>query len=218
MAEVSIQAVCFDMDGLMFNTELIFHKTGTELLRRRGIDQPRPILNQMMGRRAQEAFEVMIQMAELTESVAELQQESDEYFHSILFQQIEPMPGLFELLEQIELRGLPKAVATSSGRGYLEQVLDHFELRSRFDFTLTASDVKQGKPHPEIYQTAAQRFCVAPESMLVLEDSSNGTRAAVQAGAHIVSVPHEFSESHDFSGTKFKAESLTDPYILQLLT
>lgn len=214
---VSIKAVVFDMDGLMFNTENIFNLTGTELLRRRGISDVQPVIDRMMGRRAHEAFTEMINHCELTETVEELQAESSEIFESILYDHLEPMPGLFRILDLIESRKLPKAVATSSNREYLTEVLSHFHLLDRFPLTLTSDDVSRGKPHPEIYQTAARELGHPPENVLVLEDSSNGTQAAAAAGTHIVSVPHEFSQGQDFSGAKYVARSLIDPYILRLL-
>jgi len=128
------------------------------------------------------------------------------------------MPGLFELLAHIESRGLPKGVATSSRRPYIESLLGHFQLMDRFNVTLTAEDVTQGKPHPEIYLTAAARIGVSPAEMLVLEDSEMGTRSAAAAGAVAVSVPHEHSRQHDFSTAYLVAEGLHDPRILRLVT
>jgi len=216
--QTEIRAVVFDMDGLMFNTELIFNETGTELLRRRGVTNAQPVIDKMMGRRANEAFLEMIAHCQLKETVEELQAESDEIFHSILFDKIAPMPGLFELLDHIEQRALPKAVATSSGRSYLEEILGHFNLLDRFQFTLTSEDVEHGKPNPEIYLKATETIGHQPEHVLVLEDSGNGTKAAAAAGTHIVSVPHQFSVSQDFSRARHVAESLLDPYILRLVT
>jgi beta-phosphoglucomutase-like phosphatase (HAD superfamily) len=83
--------------------------------------------------------------------------------------------------------------------------------------TLTAEDVTQGKPHPEIYLTAASRIGVKPGEMLVLEDSEMGTRSAAAAGAVAVSVPHEHSRNHNFSSAYLIAEGLHDPRILRLI-
>lgn len=211
-----IHAVVFDCDGLMFNTEEIFNETGTELLRRRGIDDVQPVIDRMMGRRAYEAFTEMIDHCNLSETVEELQAESSIIFEALLFEKIAPMPGLFELLDRLDEQEIPKAVATSSGRDYLQKVLQHFELSDRFVTTLTSEDVTLGKPHPEIYERATDRMQLAAENILVLEDSSNGTKAAAAAGTHIVSVPHRFSKNQDFSQAKYVAESLLDPYILKL--
>jgi HAD superfamily hydrolase (TIGR01509 family) len=194
-----IRAVVFDMDGIMFNTEDLFHLTGHEVIRRRGKVAKPEMFHRMMGRRAQEAFTAMIEVMELSE------------------QRLDTMPGLFELLAVIEGKQLPKGVATSSERRYLERLLNRFELLPRFHTTLTAEDVTQGKPHPEIYLKAAAKLQVQPQEMLVFEDSENGTRAAAAAGAHVVSVPHDHSRHHDFSVAKAIVPRLNDPYVLNLL-
>lgn len=215
--QVKIKAVVFDLDGLMFNTEDVFHLTGTELLRRRGKQATPAVFHAMMGRRAVDAFQAMIDLMELTETIEELQAESSEIFDELLDHHLAPMPGLFELLALIDERGLPKGVATSSDRAYLTRILGRFGLLERFDPTLTAEDVSRGKPHPEIYLTAAARIGVAPHEMLVLEDSENGTRAAAAAGAHIISVPHAHSRHHDFSVAQGVANGLHDLLIHNLL-
>jgi HAD superfamily hydrolase (TIGR01509 family) len=217
-ATLTIKAVVFDFDGLMFNTEEIFNLSGKELLRRRGKEMTPAILSMMMGRRSDEAFPLMIKALGLTEEPAVLRAEERAIFHELLWKHVAPMPGLFELLAHIESRGLPKGVATSSRRPYIESLLGHFQLMDRFNVTLTAEDVTQGKPHPEIYLTAAARIGVSPAEMLVLEDSEMGTRSAAAAGAVAVSVPHEHSRQHDFSTAYLVAEGLHDPRILRLVT
>ncbi|MGC3968574.1 MAG: HAD-IA family hydrolase [Pirellulales bacterium] len=108
-------------------------------------------------------------------------------------------------------------MATSSRRSFVVDVLRRFELQPRFQFILSAEDVVDGKPHPEIYQTAAARFGIRPQEMLVLEDSQNGCRAAVSAGAIAVAVPGGHSLRHDFSGAAHVAASLADARIYELL-
>jgi HAD superfamily hydrolase (TIGR01509 family) len=214
---MSIRAVCFDLDGLMFNTEHVFFDAGSELLRRRGRKMTVEVMNVLIGRRPQESFRALVKFLELDECPDALRAESKVIYEAMLSDRLTPMPGLLELLAQIEARRLPKGVATSSPRRYLNEVLGRFDLLSRFAVTLTAEDVVHGKPHPEIYLTAAAALGVKPAEMLVLEDSHAGTQAAVAAGAHVVSVPHEFTAAHDFSGARHIARSLQDPYLLQLL-
>ena len=74
-----------------------------------------------------------------------------------------------------------------------------------------------GKPHPEIYLTAARRFDIEPARMMVLEDSQNGCRAAIASGAFAVAVPGDHSRAHDFTGAQFVAESLADRRIYEAL-
>jgi len=214
--EQKIQAVAFDLDGLMFNTEDVFHLTGTELLRRRGLLATPELFHAMMGRRSREAFQVMIDHMGLRESIDELSVESGEIFEAYLESHLAPMPGLFELLHAIEACQIPKAVATSSSRTYLTRLLARFHLLQRFDQLLSGDDVTHGKPHPEMYLTAARLLNVSPERMLVMEDSENGTKSAVAAGAYVISIPHDHSRQHCFDGVQGVASALNDPMIMKL--
>lgn len=213
----SIRGVVFDLDGLMFNTEEVFHQAGNVLLRKRGHELTRDLLSRMMGRRAKESFALLIEELGLSETVDDLLTESDEIFEEMLETQLAPMPGVFDLLEELESRGLPKGVATSSSRPYLERILNRFDLLARFSFTLTAEDVTHGKPHPEIYQSAAQRLQMPPEALVVFEDSETGSKAAAAAGACVVAVPHDYSRDHNFSHVHHVAASLGDPVIRRVL-
>jgi HAD superfamily hydrolase (TIGR01509 family) len=213
----TIRAVCFDLDGLMFNTEDIFNEVGVEVLRRRGKEFTPELVGLMMGRRADEAIRVMIDYHDLSDSVPDLKKESWDLFDVYLGDRLAPMPGLHDLLAAIEGRSLPKAVATSSGRAYLERILGRFELLSRFHFTLTAEDVERGKPDPEIYLRAATRLGVRPEEMLVLEDSHAGTTAAVAAGAVTVSIPTIHSRHQDYSHATHRVDRLDAPELLRLV-
>lgn len=217
MSTPEIRAVVFDLDGLMFNTEEVFNRSGVELLRRKGMDAPPELFLAMMGRRATEAFQCMREIMGLDDPIEDLQRESEEIFDSLLDEILAPMPGLTALLEKLEQHEFPKAVATSSDRAYVHKILGRYALLDRFQRMLTAEDVVQGKPHPEIYLKAAAALNVAPQQMLVLEDSENGTKAAAAAGAHVVSVPHEMSRHHNFSGAYGIASSLNDPLIHNLL-
>ncbi|MCY2965778.1 MAG: HAD-IA family hydrolase [Planctomycetota bacterium] len=212
-----IRAVVFDLDGLMFNTEDIFNEVGHEVMRRRGKEMTNELLSLMMGRRAPEAMQACIDYHQLDDTVQGLIDETRVLFRALAEDRLAPMPGLHDLLAHIETRQLPKAVATSSGRKYLEEILTRFELFDRFHFTLTAEDVTHGKPHPEIYLSAARRLGIEPSQMMVLEDSHAGTTAAVAAGAVAVSVPTRHSRHQDFSHAHYVAKRLDDPWVLSRL-
>jgi HAD superfamily hydrolase (TIGR01509 family) len=201
----------------MFNTEELYQDVGTELLRRRGHVFSSQLLDRMMGRPGSVALQLMIDEHSLRESVSELQQESDEIFATILDQRLAPMPGLLSLLAALEQASIPKAIATSSRRSFLTNVLARYDMEPRFAFTITSEDITHGKPDPEIYLTAARRLRRQPAELLVLEDSHNGCRAAVAAGAHAVAVPGGHSRRHDFTGAKFIADSLADERIYAAL-
>ncbi len=210
-------AVVFDMDGLMFNTEDVYWRVGTELLRRRGCRFSRDLSDTMMGRPPQTCFEVMIRWHSLNETWEELAAESEEIFLSLLDRHLASMPGLMELLAALERAGIGKAIGTSSSRRSLEAILSRFAMEPRFQFVLTAEDITHGKPDPEIYLKAAARFGIAPREMLVLEDSQTGCRSAAAAGAIVVAVPGAHSIRQDFSMAVLVLSSLADRRLYELL-
>jgi HAD superfamily hydrolase (TIGR01509 family) len=209
------RAVVFDLDGLMFNTEELYQDVGAELLRRRGHVFTQELLDQMMGRPSRIALQMMIEMHRLDATVEVLLAETDELFPEILRTRLAPMPGLVELLAALERSKLPKGIATSSRRAFVVRVLGQFGWEPRFMPILTSEDIVEGKPHPEIYEKAAARLGISPGEMVVLEDSQNGCRAAVAAGAITIAVPGEHSRRHDFSGAALVAQTLSDPRIYE---
>ena len=213
----TIRAVVFDMDGLILNTEDVFDLAGQQLLERRGLQMTNQIRDAMLGRRAHEAFAAMKEMTGVQDDICDLMQETKELFGAIAENRLETMPGLLELLQLVEQRQLPRAVATSSPRSYMTGLLERFDLLHRFHLTMTAEDVANGKPDPEIYLTVAARLNVAPHEMLVLEDSETGTRAASAAGAFAVSVPNRHTMNGDFSMASMIADTLRDERLVSLL-
>jgi HAD superfamily hydrolase (TIGR01509 family) len=211
------RAVVFDLDGLMFNTEELYQEVGAELLRRRGYEFTQELLDQMMGRPSQVALQIMIDTHTLKATVSELLAETDEIFPGVLKESLAPMPGLIELLAALEESAIPKAIATSSRRSFVEHVLGVFNFAPRFSPILTSEDITHGKPHPEIYLKAAERLGLPAGQTLVLEDSQNGCRAAIAAGAIAVAVPAAHSRNHDFTGATFIADTLADRRIYELL-
>ena len=201
----------------MFNTEELYIDVGTEILRRRGKTFGKELLDKMMGRPSAVALQLMIEEHALKATVEELLAETDEIFPEILQTRLMPMPGLVELLAALEAHQVPKAIATSSRRLFVDRVLSPFGFHPRFSFILTSEDIVHGKPDPEIYLKAAQRHNVAPAEMLVLEDSQNGCRAAVAAGAIAVAVPGDHSRGHDFTGAALVAQTLADERLYELL-
>lgn len=208
-----IRAVCFDMDGLMFNTEELYVQVGAELLRRRGRELTQELLDRMTGRPSRIGYQIMIEEHDLDDSVEDLQRETDEIFPPIIQRDLAPMPGLKALLEYLLQRQMPIGLATSSRLHHTRRVLAGFALLREFQFVLTADDVNCGKPDPEIYLTAASRFGVAPAEMLVLEDSEAGCAAAVAAGAYAVAVPGPHGRHFEFPGAQLVANTLSDPRI-----
>jgi len=213
----AFRAVVFDLDGLMLNTEELYDDVGGELLRRRGHVFTPQLKDAMMGRPGRVALGVLVEQLGLTDGVETLYDESTAIFHGILDDRLAMMPGLAELLDALEAADLPKGIATSSGRAFVERVLGRFQLAPRFRCILTCEDVTEGKPHPEVYLKASQRLGFSPAEVLVLEDSHHGCCAAAAAGTFAVAVPGDHSRRHDFSRASLVIDSLADPRLYEVL-
>lgn len=218
MTKPNIKAICFDMDGLLFNTEDLFDQVGVAMLEKRGKTFDAELVKRMMGQQAKVALKLFIEHYELNETVDDLQQETNELFDQILPEQLAPMPGAVGLLTRLTQQATrPMALTTSSGSKSVDRIMSLHDFSAHFSFRLTAEDIEQGKPHPEIYHTAAERFGIATTEMLVFEDSENGCRSGVAAGANVIAVPSKHSDLHSFDGCLFEANSLEDPRIAELL-
>lgn len=192
------------MDGLMFNTEDLYDIVGEKLLNRRGQSFTTELKRAMMGLPGDDAFAVMKERCGLDDPVESLAAECTELFQDLLPSAIEMMPGLEQLLELLESKGMPKGIATSSHAAFADRALGMFDLKPRFEFVLTSESVTRGKPHPEVYLMAARRLGVDPAEMLVLEDSVHGSNAAIAAGAVTIAIP----------STRVDPESIGDVYAI----
>ena len=216
MSATRIAAVAFDLDGLMINSEALYRQSGSAMIRRRGKEPEDAVFLAMMGRPNRDALRVLKDWYGFADTIEELYRETEESMDVLLAERLGAMPGLLELLDSIDAAQIPKAVTTSASRSYLDRVLNQLALADRFHFVLTAEDVTRGKPDPEVYLTAAQRFDVAPQRMLVLEDSNHGCTAAVAAGATTVAVPTEYTGVMT-ARVHLVADSLADGRIFRLL-
>lgn len=210
------RAVILDMDGTMFDTEVLYHQVGIEMLARRGREFTMDLAIRIMGVPGREAMAIVKDEHALPESPEDLYEESQRLLRAKIDRELPLMPGLFELLDRIEGRGLPKAVCTSTERALTDLMLAAYDLHRRFDFTLTRDDVQRGKPDPEIYLTACRRLGLEPRNVVVLEDSYNGTLAACAAGCRCIAVPHPLTRHLDFSHAALIAENLLDQRLLAL--
>ncbi len=196
-----LRAVVFDLDGLMVNTEELHDEVGEILLQRRGCHFSQQLKREIMGRPARVSLQIMIDRHRPgPRRSSNCRPKTDELFAELLPVRLRPLPGLEELLTALESAAIPKAIATSSGRLYTATVLSQVGFERRFQFVLTAEDVRRGKAGTGGVFDCGRQFGVPPAALMVLEDSENGCRAGVAAGAYTVAVPGPHSQHHDFDG------------------
>ncbi len=183
----TVEAVVFDMDGLLIDTERVVRDAMIEIARERGRELPLEVFLRMVG---------LPDHASRAVSAAHFGDEFDhEDFEAAVWGRVRAelavgaslKTGVVELLDALDALGLPYAVATSSGH---ETVRRHLgKIRERFATVVAAGDYARGKPNPDPFLVAAARLAVDPRHCLALEDSHNGVRAAHAADMMTIMVP-----------------------------
>lgn len=182
-------AVLFDMDGLMIESERALLQCWREASRALGLHHLDDALwlsfVGLSDRACAELLRERIDEAQLQALLHDLSQRYSRHVEAGL-----PLkPGILELLAELDQRNVPRAVVTSTRRERAMQKLERCGLLQHFDIVVTGSDVVHSKPAPDIYLLAAERLRVAPARCVVLEDSVPGVRAALAAGMTPIQVP-----------------------------
>lgn len=125
-----------------------------------------------------------------------------------------PLPGVIDLLDDAQLRGLKLAVASSSPHEWVDGHLKRLGLFERFDHIVCADDVTHAKPSPELFLLAQTRLNVRADRVVIFEDSPNGVKAANAAGIPVVAIPNPVTAKMDFRGEHVRLSSLSEFHIL----
>ncbi|KAI5645749.1 haloacid dehalogenase-like hydrolase domain-containing protein [Phthorimaea operculella] len=187
--------VLFDMDGLLLNTEDLYTIGFQKVASRFGKEFTFELKSQIMGQQSREFAASIIKGCDLPMTVDEFLAETRIIFDQ-LFPDCEIMPGVEKLVNHLHNHKVPIGLATSSSKeSYdLKTTKKHQKFFELFPYKTWGSsdpDVKRGKPYPDIFIVAANKFPdkPAPEKCLVFEDSLNGVRAARAASMQVVMVP-----------------------------
>jgi HAD superfamily hydrolase (TIGR01509 family) len=200
-------AIIFDMDGLMADTERLYIAANHRLAGLYGKTVTMATIARMMGRATLESLQLFADELGISEPAASLMRVREGYMLELIHQGLEPMPHLAEIIDYTAQR-YPLAVATGSSEKLMREVLARLGIAGRFQLLQCSDELKFGKPNPEIYLRTVARLGAEPAACVVLEDSSNGCRAAVAAGCYTIAVPNEHTRMQDLSMAQVQAESL----------
>lgn len=183
-----VHGAIFDMDGTMFDTERLRFQTLQQASRELiGIEFSESYLMQCLGLSARSAEQLAKERYGEDVPYAEIRQRADvlELEH-VRHYGVPVKKGLLQVLERLRKAGLKMAVATSSRRAIAEEYLINANVYKFFDVLVCGDEIKQGKPHPEIFISAAEKINLSPAQCLMFEDSENGLRSAYDAGGMTV--------------------------------
>jgi HAD superfamily hydrolase (TIGR01509 family) len=184
-----IEAVVFDLDGVVVDSEQVWDDVRERLAQERGGRWHDRAQADMMGMSSPEWSRYMHDELGLAESPEEI---NDEVVRRMLERYRTELPLIEGAVEAVErlAGGFRLAVASSSNRPLIEAVLETAGIAGRFEAVVSSEEVARGKPAPDVYLEAARRLGVAPARAAAVEDSSNGLRAAHAAGLRVVALPN----------------------------
>jgi HAD superfamily hydrolase (TIGR01509 family) len=184
-----IEAVVFDLDGVLLDSEQIWDEAREELAHERGGRWHDRAQRDMMGMSSPEWSRYMHEVIGLPEPPEEINDEVVRRMELRYRERLPLIPGAREAVERIAARW-PLGLASSSNRPLIDLVLEVSGLAPLFRATVSSEEVARGKPAPDVFLEAARRLVVEPARAAVVEDSRNGILAGRAAGMRVVAVPN----------------------------
>lgn len=209
---MNLQAAIFDMDGLLIDSEPLWHKAEIAVFATVGLHLTSEQCRETTGVRIDEVVRIRHrQQPWQNKSIEQVEREIIAEVERLTLSEGAAMPGVHALLEHFAGAGLRMAVASSSPAPMIAAVVQHLGIADYFETLHSAADEQHGKPHPAVYLSAARALQVEPRHCIAFEDSIPGVQAAHAAGMTVIAVP----DTHHFARPEYgiaaqKLRSLAD--------
>jgi len=210
-----VQAVVFDFDGTIVDTEVSVYESWAETFRRAGVEPiDRDVWKEQIGL-AETDPRCIDERVVLCKAlgVDALSAEIDSMRRSIRNEMLEEVgvrPGVEAWIEAAQSAGVRLAIGSSSPTEWVDMNLRRVGLRDHFEMLSCADPPTPGKPDPAVYLAACAHLGVEPSQALAIEDSSNGVAAAIAAGMRCIAAPGEMTKQADFAAATVRVDSLAE--------
>jgi HAD superfamily hydrolase (TIGR01509 family) len=184
-----IDAVVFDLDGVLLQSEEVWDAVRERYVRERGGRYDDEVQRAMMGMSAPEWSAFLHEEAGVPDSPEQINADVVALMLEAYRRELPLLPGAAAVVRRIAER-FPLALASSSNRAIFEEVLRLAGIAGCFAATVSSEEVPRGKPAPDVYLEAARRLGVAPETCSAVEDSHSGIRSAHAAGMRVIAIPN----------------------------
>ncbi|WP_298343927.1 HAD family phosphatase [uncultured Algibacter sp.] len=209
-----LKAVIFDMDGVIIDSEPMHNKAYHDMFDEVGIDVSSELYESFTGQSTINICKRLCDHFDLKEApetlVALKRKHYKQFFDSN--SDLGLIDGVLDLIKNYYNNGLTLVLASSAAMTSINQIFDRFDLNQYFVAKLSGGDLKQSKPHPEIFIKAAEATGFSKEECIVIEDSTNGVEAAKAAGIYCVGFDSFHSKNQDYSKANTVITDFKDIY------
>jgi HAD superfamily hydrolase (TIGR01509 family) len=191
-----IQTVIFDMDGVIVDTEPVHRYAYYKQFEELDIEVTEAMYTSFTGFSTRNTFQTLKEQFQLTHEVEDLIQRKRNIFNDAFDtkEDLELLDGVRTLIEDLHQNGIQLILASSASKVTIDRVFTRFGLHDFFTHIVSGEDFPKSKPHPAIFEHAASLSTAPKENCIVIEDSTNGVRAAKAAGIYCVGYVSEHSK------------------------
>jgi len=188
-----IEAIVFDFDGVVVDSEPLYEKAEKELFASYGVDIKIEDLKDTKGLSENMFLGILRERYKITAPIEEMSLRGRAILKKYFVTELDYIPGFLEFYNKINMR-VKTGLATSSSRNLMNWIFDNTPIRNHFRWSVTADEVLHTKPHPEPYQKICHLMDVKLKNTIVIEDSVNGLKSAIAAGAITIGFLNGFSQ------------------------
>jgi HAD superfamily hydrolase (TIGR01509 family) len=196
-----LQTVIFDMDGVIVDTEPVHNYAYYEHFKLLGIEVSAEMYASFTGNSTKNVFQKIKDHFEVTEDIHTLVEKKRSLFNDAFDTKADLflLEGVEELIKQLHQNGIQLILASSSSKVTINRVFNRFKLHSYFSHIVSGEDFPQSKPNPDIFLEAVRLSKTNKENCIVIEDSTNGIKAANAADIYCVGYRSVNSKQQDYS-------------------
>lgn len=204
----NIETIIFDMDGVIVDSEPLQVESYNQVLRKYNIFISKHRFKYFVGKKQSEIFAEIKENNQIEESIENLIAQKRDCYLKLVKAKMVAMPGLSNLVRCLKDKGLGIGIASSSPLADIKTILRCIKMEEQFDRVVSAENLEQGKPNPDVFLLAAKELNTTPEQCIVIEDTNVGVLAAKRANMKCIAMPNYFTRDQDFSSADFIVDDL----------